>query len=248
MNISPMISLRNISKKFHLPRRKDETVLSILSQVVSDGTHQRRDQTFEAVSDISFDVQQGEVLGIIGKNASGKTTLLRIIAGIMQPDSGEVDVFSHVTSLINLSVGLQPRLLVRDNVYFACALLGMSREETHKKFNSIISFGALEKYVDMYPYQLSTGMNQRLAFSIAIHTEPEILLLDEVFSAGDISFQDKASKKMASLINSHVTVVMVSHDLKRIAKLSHKVLWLDNGRIKKMGDPSAVIKAYQESA
>ena len=190
-------------------------------------------------------MKKGEVLGIIGKNASGKTTLLRIIAGIMQPDSGEVHVRGSVTSLINLSVGLQPRLIVRDNVYLACALLGMSREETHQKFDAIITFGGLEKYVNMYPYQLSNGMNQRLAFSIAIHTEPEILLLDEVFSAGDIGFRKKATKAMRSLITSHVTVVMVSHDLNRIRKLCNHVIWLHEGSIRQCGDPITVVNAYQ---
>jgi len=245
MNTLPIISLRNVSKKFHVPKRKDKTILSYLAHAFSESDHLHAEQNIDAISHVSFDVYKGEVLGIIGKNASGKTTLLRVIAGIMQPDSGDVDVRGSITSLINLSVGLQPRLTVRDNIHLACALLGMNRKETRQNFDSIIMFGELKQYIHMYPFQLSTGMNQRLSFSIAVHTTPEVLLLDEVFSAGDIYFQQKAAQKMKELIESDVTVVMVSHDLKKIVEMCDRVLWLESGVVRAYGPVKPIIQDYR---
>lgn len=245
MSTLPVISLRNASKQFLLPQRKDATLLSKVVRTFSGDAHVKRAHSIEAVTNVSFNVQRGEVIGIVGKNASGKTTLLRLIAGIMRPDSGEVHVRCSVTSLINLSVGFQQRLTVRDNITLACALFGMSREETRKCFLDIITFGELEKYTDFFPYQLSTGFNQRLSFSIAVHVKPEILLLDEVFSAGDIAFKKKAEQRMEELIRGDVTVVMVSHSLNKLRKLSDRVLWMEQGTVKLDGPPDVVIDAYE---
>lgn len=243
-----VITLDRVSKNYCLTRRKDETLLSYASRMVSKGKNLPPVHRIDAVVDCSLQVRKGEVVGIIGPNASGKTTLLRLIAGITHPESGSVVVDGKITSLLNLNLGMQHRLTVADNIFLACALLGRTHAQTLKSFESIIAFGELEQYIDMHPYQLSSGMNQRLAFSIAIHTEPEILLLDEVFSAGDISFKQKAKKRMEELICGETTVVMVSHDLEQITSICDRVLWMHKGRIEKEGKPAEVIDAYRATA
>lgn len=244
-----VISVQNVSKAFSVPRRKDETILSHIVQTLSPKEKKTytHPESIQALVDVSFEVPSGGVLGLIGKNASGKSTLLRIVAGILEPDAGTVHTDGAITSLINLSVGLQQRLSVRDNIFLTCALFGMHQKEAEDKFDSIIAFGELEQYVDMYPFQLSSGMQQRLAFSIAIYAEPEILLLDEVFSAGDASFRDKAVERMEKLVQSDVTVVMASHELDRVRDFADRVLWLEEGRVRLDGDPSDVVQAYTDA-
>lgn len=240
MTERPVIFLDGIRKQFTLPKRKDGTLLARL-------TGKLEHRSLCALQNISFSVKQGEVLGIVGDNAAGKSTLLRIIAGIIYPTAGTVQVDGKVTSLIAMSVALRKNLTVRDNVFLASSCFGMTRAETRDRFASIITFGGLERYVDLYPYQLSDGMNQRLAFSIAIHAEPEILLLDEVFSAGDVGFAEKASKRMEEVIRGKSTVVVVSHSMDKLKRLCDRVLWLENGCIRAIGDPDTVIDAYVDA-
>lgn len=243
-----VIDLRNVKKAFTVHARTDATMLSRMADLVPSGHKRNSSRYIEAIDDVSLQVKKGEVLGVIGKNASGKTTLLRIIAGILYPDEGSRKVIGKITPLINLSVGLRHRLSIRDNIFLACSLYGMNQGNIHNTLSDIVEFAGIEEFIDMYPYQLSTGMSQRLSFSIAVHTAPEILLLDEVFSAGDISFQRRAQQRMTSLIRSHVTVVMASHQLDRIVNLSNKVLWLERGRVKAFGSPDEVVSAYKESS
>jgi ABC-2 type transport system ATP-binding protein/teichoic acid transport system ATP-binding protein len=244
----PVITVTNVSKTFSVPKRKDATVLSHIVQTIAPKQKRTYDHpdSLQALSNVNLSVPSGGVFGIIGRNASGKSTLLRVIAGIIKADSGDVKVHGSITSLINLSVGLQQRLTVRDNIFLTCALFGMHRQEAEEKFDSIITFGELEQYVDMYPFQLSSGMQQRLAFSIAIHSEPEILLLDEVFSAGDAAFRNKAVTRMEQLVCSDVTVVMASHELDRVRDFADHVLWLDKGHVQMEGDSREVVQAYMD--
>jgi ABC-2 type transport system ATP-binding protein/teichoic acid transport system ATP-binding protein len=247
MSIDPVIIVEHASKTFWVHARTDGTILSRMADFLPSGSKRHHSNCINAVQDVSFEVARGEVLGIVGRNASGKTTLLRLIAGILEPDSGTVKTRGKVTSLIELSVGLRHRLSVRDNICLACSMFGMSRSDIRDAFLNILEFAGVQQYVEMYPYQLSSGMNQRLAFSIAIHTKPEVLLLDEVFSAGDIYFQKKASKKMEELICSDVTVVMVSHSIERLKELSSHIIWMDQGQIQQRGDPTTVIAAYKSA-
>lgn len=246
MNPHPVIAVQNACKTFRVQSRKDATILSRAADVFPSGTKRHSALDIEAVRDVSFTVCEGEVLGVIGKNTSGKTTLLRLIAGIFAPDSGTIFTKGNVIPLMNVSVGLHNRLSVRDNIYLACSMYGMTRAEIRDAFPSILDFAEGEKYTDMYPYQLSQGMNQRLAFSIAVHTKPEILLLDEVFSAGDIHFQKKAGAKMRELICGSVTVVMVTHNVDLVRELCDRVLLLEEGRVKRMGTPAEVCDAYAQ--
>lgn len=246
MSTDPVIVVENISKDFWVHARTDATMLSRIADVFPSGSKRLHSRKIEAVRDVSFTLDQGKVLGIIGKNAAGKSTLLRLIANIYEPDTGNVTVNGNIVSLISLSVGLKPTLSICDNIYLACSLFGMPRAQIKKVYPQILEFAGITD-AHMYPYQLSTGMNQRLSFSIAVHTTPEILLLDEVFSAGDIAFQDKARKRMEELIKGDTTVVMVSHSIERIQALSDTVLWLESGGIKMIGSPKEVIDAYVES-
>lgn len=242
MNTTPAISLNNVSKRFRRKGRSDQTMLSRLAHPMRI----RLPNDLTALHNISLDIEHGEVVGLVGANAAGKSTLLRIIAGILKPDSGSIALTSPVTSMLHLGAGMRHQLTVRDNIFLACCLYGMDRSQAKAVFDDIVSFGELEEYVDMFTYQLSTGYNQRLAFSIAAHSSPKILLLDEVFSAGDKDFQLKAAVKMRNLIRSDTTVVMVSHNMKRLNKFCNRVVWLKDGGIYKIGPAKEVTAAYQQ--
>ncbi|PIR53892.1 hypothetical protein COU75_03505 [Candidatus Peregrinibacteria bacterium CG10_big_fil_rev_8_21_14_0_10_42_8] len=243
MSTTPAIFVENVYKDFWVHARTDATILSRIADAFPSGGKRLHSRKIEAVRNVSFALDRGKVLGIIGKNAAGKSTLLRLIANIYEPDAGTVIVDGTITSLISLSVGLRPTLSIIDNIYLACSLFGMPRSHIKKVYPQILEFAGITDAC-MYPYQLSTGMNQRLSFSIAVHTKPEILLLDEIFSAGDIAFQSKAQQRMEELIKGDTTVVMVSHSIERIRELSDVVLWLEAGSVKMIGEPKEVIHAY----
>ncbi|MEI6058991.1 MAG: ATP-binding cassette domain-containing protein, partial [archaeon] len=186
----------------------------------------------------------GEVLGIVGDNGSGKSTLLRIISGIYKNYSGKVILDGKVVSLINLNVGLKERLTLRQNVFLCCSLFGLSRNEIKKRLKPIVVFSELENYIDTKIYQLSEGMRQRLAFSIAIHCNPDILILDEVFEVGDEEFRAKSGEKIIEMVKNGCSVVLVSHDLEMVRKYCKRVIWIDKGRIVMDGESRKVVDAY----
>ena len=248
MNASPIITVHDVSKTFCTWRRTDGTLLSRIADILPSGSKRHIQPDVSALRDINLEVSRGEVLGIVGRNGSGKTTLLRIIAGILKPDTGTVLVQGAVTSLISLSVGLQHRLTVRDNIFLSGSLYGLRRSQSLNAFDSIVEFGELEPYLDRYVYQLSAGYIQRLAFSIAIFSNPEILILDEVFSAGDEHFQRKAKQRMRSIVQSNdVTVLMVSHKSEHILDMCDRALWLENGQMQAIGTPEHVTHIYAQA-
>lgn len=238
MNIPP-VSIEHVSKTFTL--RGEETLLTKLVAHVSR-TH--LPCKFTALNDVSFSLSEGEVLGVIGNNGSGKSTLLRILAGIYPPTKGRVCVRGRVVPLINLQVGLQQKLTMRDNIYLVGSLFGIVGEEMSKKFPSIVEFSELHDFVDVHMFQFSSGMQMRVAFSIAAHLDPEVLLLDEVFMAGDSAFKKKSGDKMEQLIRGDCTVVMVSHQQDLITKVCDRVLWLEEGVVLMEGDPEHVARQY----
>ena len=207
-------------------------------------TGKNEPQKLTALDGISFKVDRGEVLGIVGRNGSGKSTLLSTIAGIYKPTSGEVRVNGKITPLLNLGVGLQRRLTMRDNIYLTGALLGLSREYMRDNFDAIVDFSGLNDFVDFKLFQFSNGMIARLSFAIAIHSDPEILLLDEVFQAGDAGFSKKSGGKMKELVRSDTTVVLSSHNDEIIRDAVDRVLWIDKGKIMLIGSPKEVLDAY----
>ena len=206
-----------------------------------------RNSKFEALHGVSFDVEKGEILGIVGENGSGNSTLLRAVAGIFSPDSGSVDTFGNSVSLLAIGVGFKKALSGRENILLSGLLLGFSKKQISEKMDEIIDFSGLGDFIDSPVSTYSSGMHSKLAFSITAVLEPDMLLIDEVFSVGDKRFQKKSYDKMRQLISSeNRTVIIVSHNLETLKKLCTRILWLDSGNVKMIGRPKEVLKAYSE--
>lgn len=202
---------------------------------------------FEAVRGISFEVKQGEILGITGKNGSGKSTMLRALANIFSADEGSIDLHGHTVSLLAIGVGFMKDLTGRENIMLSGMLLGFTEEQVREKMPEIIDFAGLGKFIDMPVRTYSSGMYSKLAFSITAILETEIMLIDEVLSVGDEKFKKKSYKKMKSLIsNRDRTVVIVSHNLATLEELCDRVLWMHDGKMKKIGEPHEVLEEYRE--
>ena len=202
---------------------------------------------FEAVRGISFEVKQGEILGITGKNGSGKSTMLRALANIFSADEGSIDLHGHSVSLLAIGVGFMKDLTGRENIMLSGMLLGFTEEQVREKMPEIIDFAGLGKFIDMPVRTYSSGMYSKLAFSITAILETEIMLIDEVLSVGDEKFKKKSYKKMKSLIsNRDRTVVIVSHNLNTLEELCDRVLWMHDGKMKKIGEPHEVLEEYKE--
>jgi len=230
------IKLSNISKKYILHHEKPTLVENIFSF--------RRKEEIWALKDINLEIKKGEKIGIIGDNGSGKTTLLKIISGITIPTTGKIEINGRVAGLIDLEAGFHPELTGEENIFFNGMLLGMSREEIKKRFKHIINFSGLGKFIDTPFYTYSSGMALRLGFSIAIHSNPDILLIDEVLAVGDQEFGNKCLQKMQEFFRKKGTIVFVSHHLETIAKFCNKVALLERGGIKMIGESKKVIESY----
>lgn len=204
-------------------------------------------QIYEAVRGVTFQVSKGEILGIVGKNGSGKSTMLRAIAGIFSPDSGEIDLHGNSVSLLSIGVGFQKKLTGRENIILSGMLLGFSEEQVREKMDEIIDFAELGKFIDMPVKTYSSGMHSKLAFSITAVLEADIMLIDEVLSVGDARFKRKSYRKMKELISDKErTVVIVSHNSETLRKLCTSLLWLHNGKVKMVGDTEEVLDAYEK--
>ncbi len=202
------------------------------------------DDTIWALKDVSFEVKQGEVVGIIGRNGAGKSTLLKILSRITAPTEGRVEVFGRVGSLLEVGTGFHPELTGRENIYLNGAILGMHKLEIEYKFDEIVAFAEVEKFIDTPVKHYSSGMYVRLAFAVAAHLEPEILLVDEVLAVGDAAFQRKCLGKMGEVAKGGRTVLFVSHNLGAVRSLCSRVLWLDEGGLSMTGLPPAIIDSY----
>lgn len=209
---------------------------------------EKKNTGFPALRGVSFSVERGKIVGIIGRNGGGKSTLLRAIAGIFSPDTGEVNTFGNTVSLLAIGVGFQGNLSGRENIFLSGLLLGFSKQHIRSKMQEIMRFAELGSFIDKPVNTYSSGMYSKLAFSITAVMEADIMLIDEVLSVGDAAFQKKSYDKMHSLItNENRTVLIVSHALSTIRELCDEVIWLDNGRIKQIGPPEEVIAAYEET-
>ena len=204
-----------------------------------------RAEEFQAVKNVSFRVEKGEIVGLIGKNGSGKSTMLRAIAGIFSPNSGTINLHGHSVSLLSIGVGFQKELSGRDNILLSGMLLGFSEEQIREHMDEIIQFSELGKFIDAPVRTYSSGMHSKLAFSITAVLETDIILIDEVLSVGDSRFKKKSYAKMKELISdTNRTVVIVSHDMKTIRDLCSKVLWINDGEMVQYGDTETVLESY----
>ncbi|MBE6010222.1 MAG: ABC transporter ATP-binding protein [Lachnospiraceae bacterium] len=203
--------------------------------------------TFEALKGVSFELEKGEILGIIGKNGSGKSTMLRALAGIFSPDEGSIDLHGHGVSLLAIGVGFKGDLTGRENIFLSGMLLGFTKEYIEEKLDEIIEFAELGDFIEYPVRTYSSGMHSKLAFSITAILEADIMLIDEVLSVGDERFRKKSYEKMKSLIsNKDRTVVIVSHSIPTLQELCTKVMWLHEGEVKEIGDPKEVLEHYRE--
>jgi lipopolysaccharide transport system ATP-binding protein len=232
-----MIALDGISKRFH----RRITMRAVLTEIL--GFAEGRD-AFWALKDVSFGVARGECVGIIGSNGAGKTTILKILAGVTRPTNGEHRLGGRVGSLIDVRAGFHPELTGAENVYLSGAIYGMSRKEIESKFDRIVNFAELGDAMDMPVKRYSSGMLVRLGFSVAAHIEPEVLLIDEVLSVGDAAFRAKCASRVRELRAAAGAVLLVSHDMLAVQEMCDRVIWLDGGRVKQAGGAAEVVRAY----
>ena len=208
---------------------------------------QQKQETFWALEDVSLEVKEGEVLGLIGRNGAGKTTLLKILSRITRPTKGWAEIRGKVRSLLEVGTGFHGELTGRENTYFAGSILGMRKQEIDRKLDDIVAFAELEKFIDTPVKHYSSGMYVRLAFAVAAHLEPEILLVDEVLAVGDIAFQKKCMGKMGDVAKHGRTIVLVSHQMNQMRRLCQRVAWIDDGHIRMNGPTHEVVSAYESA-
>jgi lipopolysaccharide transport system ATP-binding protein len=217
---------------------------SLVRRAGGGGVERRNDDIICALRDISFEVKSGEIVGLIGRNGAGKSTLLKILSRITEPTKGRARIKGRVGSLLEVGTGFHPELTGRENTYLNGAILGMKKAEIKRKFDEIVSFAEVERFVDTPVKHYSSGMYLRLAFAVAAHLEPEILLVDEVLAVGDAAFQNKCLGKMSDIAGEGRTILFVSHNMPAIKNLCHRALLLDRGAIEREGDAASVVQYY----
>ena len=256
----PAIRVDGLGKAYTI-RHRGAYGYTALRDVITDGVRgigrrfSRRDPSAEsanreqlwALRDIGFELRQGERLGVIGRNGAGKSTLLKILCRITEPTEGRVMVRGRVGSLLEVGTGFHPELTGRENIFLNGIILGMSRNEVRSKFDEIVEFSEVERFLDTPVKRYSSGMHVRLAFAVAAHLEPEILIVDEVLAVGDAAFQRKCLGKMSDVAQSGRTVILVSHNMSAIQQLSESALWIDEGTLRAFGPADEIVAAYGES-
>ena len=253
--MKPIITVDNLGKEYRLGARAETfpTLRDALAGAVRAplGRLRRRNRTsaesFWALEGVSFTVEQGEVLGIIGRNGAGKSTLLKVLSRITEPTTGRVELYGRVASLLEVGTGFHPELSGRENVYLNGAILGMRKAEIDRKFDEIVAFAEIERFIDTPVKRYSSGMYVRLAFAVAAHLEPEILIVDEVLAVGDAVFQKKCLGKMGEVARGGRTVLFVSHNMRAVARLCSTCIWINGGRVVKRGKAREVVVDYLAS-
>lgn len=237
---TPAVTVENVSKTFRIYHERS---LSLKQSIVNRGRRSRFEE-FQAVRDVTFDVPHGASVGIIGRNGSGKSTLLKCVAGIYRPDTGRIKADGRLAALLELGAGFYPEYSGRENIYLNGALLGLSRKYIDHVFDDIIAFSELERYIDNTVKTYSSGMFARLGFSIAVHMDPEILVIDEILSVGDEAFQRRCYQRIVDLQRAGTTMLVVSHSLDVVKRLCTDCLWLDQGQVLAFGPAAEVVQAY----
>lgn len=238
-----MIKLENISMRFNLGIEKNYSIKEAFISIF-DKKRRPKKTDFWALSDVSFEIKKGEVIGLIGSNGAGKSTLLKVVSGVMKPTKGKVTVNGQVSPMIELGAGFDMELTARENIYLNGAILGYSKQFIDEKFEEIVEFSELRDFLDAPVKNFSSGMIAKLAFSIATVVDPEILIVDEILSVGDIKFQEKSKNKMMEMIKGGTTVLYVSHSLESIEELCDRVVWLEHGKLIKIGNTKEICKEY----
>ncbi|MBW4658838.1 MAG: ATP-binding cassette domain-containing protein [Drouetiella hepatica Uher 2000/2452] len=254
-----VIRVENLSKKYVLSHQREGQQYKALRDVIAEGAKslgQRlmkpmgkpelspTQEEFWALKDVSFEIKQGDRVGIIGRNGAGKSTLLKVLSRIVEPTSGRISIKGRVASLLEVGTGFHPELTGRENIYLNGAILGMSREEIKRKFDEIVAFAEVEKFLDTPVKRYSSGMYVRLAFSVAAHLEPEVLIVDEVLAVGDIQFQKKCLGKMEQVAGEGRTIIFVSHEMGTISALCNQVVFLKKGQVHSIGETERIVTEY----
>lgn len=251
--MKPIIRISNLSKQFRIATgersaARYETLRESLVRSLRNAfrrNHHRSEEKLWALKDINLDVMPGEVVGLIGPNGAGKSTLLKVLSRIIEPTTGRVELYGKVASLLEVGTGFHPDLTGRENIYLNGAVLGMRRREIDARFDEIVAFAEVEKFLDEAVKHYSSGMYVRLAFAVAAHLSPEILIVDEVLAVGDASFQKKCLAKMQDVMRSGRTVLFVSHSMGMIRQLCVRAALIDGGELKKLGPTKDVADYYE---
>lgn len=238
-DLPPAIVVDGVTKRFHL---RSEAATSIKEAITSRRRSKRKE--FLALNDISLEIPSGSMYGLVGHNGSGKSTLLRCIAGIYRPTTGSVTTTGRISALLELGSGFHPDLTGRENIYLNAAIIGLTREEVDERFDDIVEFSGISRFIDMPIKHYSSGMYVRLGFAVAVHVDPEILIIDEVITVGDEEFQRRCFDYLYNLRRKGVTIVVVSHSLSIVQTMCDKAAWLDHGELQIAGDSIDVVDAY----
>lgn len=239
-----MIKVDNVSMRFNLGIEKNFSIKQAFVDFFTPNKKKKKNEDFWALNNVSFDVKKGEVVGLIGSNGAGKSTLLKVVSGVMKPTKGKVQVDGVISPMIELGAGFDPELTARENIFLNGAILGYSKSFLEDKFDEIVEFSELKDFLDVPVKNFSSGMTAKLAFSIATIVDPEVLIVDEILSVGDIKFQEKSKNKMMEMIKGGTTVLYVSHSLESIKDLCTKVVWLEHGQIVKIGKTDEICNEY----
>lgn len=236
-----IIEAQDVSMRYRMDANKTNSLKEWMLHSIK---RERQVKDFWALRDVSFQIAKGEVVGIIGRNGAGKSTLLKVISGILRPSAGRIGVHGQVVPMLELGSGFDMELTGRENIFLNGAILGYSKAFLEKQYDSIVDFSELGEFIDMPLKTYSSGMMMRLAFSVGTMVKPDILIVDEILGVGDSAFQAKSQERMLSLMSGGTTVLFVSHMLKQIETLCQRVIWLDHGQIKMIGDTKEVCQAY----
>lgn len=238
-----MITVDNVSMRFILG---SDRVNTLKEYFIKKLHRELKSEEFWALRDVSFEVRRGEVLGLVGTNGAGKSTMLKVVAGVLNPTNGRVERRGTIAPMIELGAGFDMELTARENVFLNGAILGYTKTFLEEKYDEIVDFSELKSFMDVPVRNFSSGMVARLAFSVATVVAPEILIVDEILSVGDLPFQEKSKNKMIDMINGGATVLFVSHSISEVEKICKRVLWLDHGHMRMLGGADEVLDAYAD--